>query len=145
MALIPGAHLCRKDLSQPAPCWKLGGFGREAEVPEAQAGTCCARLSQCREGCYYPGASPNLVRASERRDSCRMIPGMGAAHLFFIPLQQRASFLKAQVLYYQVNFLSASFAWSKSDILWPVRFMAARLHCLFSLSINTSGCKTVLC
>ena len=52
-----------------------------------------------------------------------------------------AAFLKAQVLYYQVNFLSAWFAWSKSDILWPVRFMAAFSRALFSPPINTSGYK----
>lgn len=53
------------------------------------------------------------------------------------------SFLKAWVLYYQVNFLSVLFAWSESDILWPVRFMAACSCCLFSFpwmprSINHS-------
>lgn len=52
-----------------------------------------------------------------------------------------AAFLKTQVLYYQVNFLSALFAWSKSDILWPVRFMAVFPRSLFSPPINTSGYK----
>lgn len=50
------------------------------------------------------------------------------------------AFLKTQVLYYQVNFLSVLFAWSKSDILWPVRFMAAFPHS-FPRPINTSGYK----
>lgn len=50
------------------------------------------------------------------------------------------SFLKTQVLYYQVNFLSVLFSWSKSDILWPVRFMAAFPQS-FSGPINTSGYK----
>lgn len=50
------------------------------------------------------------------------------------------AFLKTQVLYNQVNFLSVLFAWSKSDILWPVRFMASFPHS-FSPPINTSGYK----
>lgn len=41
------------------------------------------------------------------------------------------AFLKTRVLYYQVNFFSALFAWSKSDILWPVRFMAVFSSSLF--------------